>query len=291
MNRWKKMSIVICVSATLVAITLFIYLLSVICQTEEDSLIVQTKTLTENPPSLAAQGNKDESETSVGDGRIGNGKEDVAAVCEMMRAMDFTVEHPQMELTEEEDRAYREAFLRLLKSELPIKGGNEGEDCYQNLWWAGISYEELLEERDSEKVFYTYYYDDIDGDGKPEFGVNQQAVYFFDYELGEDACSISYCGQNIYFEGVLGVGKMWEHDVQHAWVERFRYIVLNCDGEWEEVLDLECGYDEPNYYEINGVDVGKENWEKLTAPFFEATEHEIPTKTLVEVFGELLDAN
>lgn len=35
---------------------------------------------------------------------------------------------------------------------------------------------------------------DIDGDGKLEFGVNQQAVYFFDYELGEDACSISYCG-------------------------------------------------------------------------------------------------
>ncbi|MDE6925322.1 MAG: hypothetical protein K2P59_08705 [Acetatifactor sp.] len=83
---------------------------------------------------------------------------------------------------------------------------------------------------------------------------------------------------------------MWDHDVQHAWGERFRYIVLNSDGEWETVLELERGYAEPNYYEINGVDVGKEKWEELTAPFYEATEHEIPTKTLTDVFGELLEA-
>ena len=72
---------------------------------------------------------------------MGDAENDVAAVCEMMRAMDFTVEQPHMELTEEEDRAYKEAFLRLLKNELPVKGWNEGEDYYQDLWWAGILYE------------------------------------------------------------------------------------------------------------------------------------------------------
>ncbi len=38
-----------------------------------------------------------------------------------------------MELTEEEDLAYKEAFLRLLKNELPIKG------------WYGEVFGELLE--------------------------------------------------------------------------------------------------------------------------------------------------
>lgn len=41
------------------------------------------------------------------------------------------------------------------------------------------------------------------------------------------------------------------------------------------------------YYDINGVTVEKEIWEELTAPFFEEIEHEIPEKTLTEVFGEL----
>lgn len=224
---------------------------------------------------------------------VEDAEESMTAVREMMHAMDFSVEQPHLELTEEEDRAYREAFLRLLKNELPIEGWNEGEDCYQNLWWAGIPYENLLEERDSVGFPYSYYYDDIDGDGKPEFGVNQQAVYFFDYELGEEACSVSYCGQSIYFEKLLGVGKIWEHDGLHAWVERNRYIVLNSDGEWETVLDLELCFseEETTYYGINGVDVGKENWEELTAPFYEAIEYEIPTKTLMEVFGELLEAD
>lgn len=226
---------------------------------------------------------------------VGDTEDDVAAMCELVRAMDFTVEKPHMELTEKEDLAYKEAFLRLLKNKLPIEGWYE--DCYQDLWRAGIPYENLLEERNSAGFPYSYYYDDIDGDGKPEFGVSQGAVYFFDYELGEEACSVSYCGQSIYFAKMLGVGKMLEYDNQHAWTERFQYIVLNSDGEWETVLDLQLYFAEDEeetiftkYYFINGVDVGKENWEELTAPFFKATECEIPKKTLTEVFGELLES-
>lgn len=100
-----------------------------------------------------------------------------------------------------------------------------------------------------------------------------------------------YGGQRIYFGGLLGIGKLWEHDAMHAWVERFRYVVLNGDGEWDEALALELCYAEEEdtiyakYYLINGVDVGKEKWEELTTLFFEAAEWEILKKTLTEVFG------
>lgn len=280
--RKRKIAGIACISGLLLMIALLMGIYAVIHQPETDFLIVQQ------------QEEQEESEDSVEKNEWGgDAEDDVTAVCEMVRAMDFTVEEPHMELTEEEDRAYREAFLKLLKNELPIEGWCEGEDCYQNLWWAGIPYEKLLEERDSADFPYSYYYDDIDGDGKPEFGVDQRAVYFFDYELGEEACSISYCGQSVYFEKLLGVGKIWEFDGQHAWVERDRYIVLNSDGEWETVLALELCFseEETTYYGINGVDVGKENWDELTAPFYEAIEHEIPTRTLTEVFGELLEAD
>ena len=280
--RKRKIAGIACISGLLLMIALLMGIYAVINQPETDFLIVQQ------------QEEQEESEDSVEKNEWGgDAEDDVTAVCEMVRAMDFTVEEPHMELTEEEDRAYREAFLKLLKNELPIEGWCEGEDCYQNLWWAGIPYEKLLEERDSADFPYSFYYDDIDGDGKPEFGVDQRAVYFFDYELGEEACSISYCGQSVYFEKLLGVGKIWEFDGQHAWVERDRYIVLNSDGEWETVLALELCFSEEGttYYGINGVDVGRENWKELTAPFYEAIEHEIPTRTLTEVFGELLKAD
>ena len=36
------------------------------------------------------------------------------------------------------------------------------------------------------------------------------------------------------------------------------------------------------------IDGGEENWNEITAPFFEMTKHEIPRKTFWDVFGELL---
>lgn len=273
MSKGKKAGIILCASGLMLAIVLFMH---------------QMK-----PDLLKANGEQKESETSVEKTEsAGDTEDDVAAVREMVRTIDFNVEQPHMELTEEEDLAYKEAFLRVLKNELRIEGSREG-DNFEDLW-KSWPYEELLEWRDSD--FPSYYYDDIDGDGKPEFGVNCGCVYFFHYEPGVEACSVSYGEQSCYFEGLLGVGKLLEHDVLHAWVERLRYIVLNSDGEWETVLDLELCYakDEEEtiytkYYDINGVTVEKEIWEELTAPFFEAIEHKIPKKTLTEVFGELLE--
>lgn len=283
----------LCISGLLLAKVLFMHFDPLPVQDEQ----TESETLMEKTEVSTAQEEQEGSESSAAENeQIEDAEDDVAAVCEMVRAIDFNVEQPHMELTEEEDRAYKEAFLRLLKNELPIKGGDEGDYYYEDLWWAGIPYEELLEKRDSKEFPYSYYYDDIDGDGKPEFGVSQKEVYFFDYELGEEACNISYWGESIYFKGLPGVGKMWEYDCFHAWVERFRYIVLNDAGKWETVLDFELCFAEDeeeriytSSYRINGVHVEKEIWEELTPPFYEAIEHEIPRKTLTEVFGELLE--
>ena len=134
--------IIFCIAGLLFVTALFIHFHAVIRQTETNLLAVPTEILVENMDLLAVQGEQEESEASMEEGEwMGDAENDVAAVCEMMRAMDFTVEQPQMGLTEEEDWAYKEAFLRLLKNELPVKGWNEGEDCYQDLWWAGIPYE------------------------------------------------------------------------------------------------------------------------------------------------------
>lgn len=286
MRKRRIAGIVLGTFGSLLVAVLFMQLYAIMHQAKEDTLPVRE--------------GQEESETAAENGWIENSEDAAPAVCETVRAMDFTAEQPHMELTEEEDLAYKKAFLSLLKNELPIEGGEgwcEDGDRYRDLWWSGVPYEELLKERDNTDFGQgcCYYYDDIDGDGKPEFGVRQGAVYFFDYELGEEACSVSYGGQRTYFEGLLGVGKIWEHDTQHAWVERFRYVVLNGEGEWEEVLQLELYYDEEEEtvytknFLINGVDVGEENWKELTAPFFEAAECEIPKKTLAEVFGELLE--
>ena len=87
--------------------SLLIYLYAVIRRAEEGALIVQPGTL------MIVQDDKDERGTSVGNVRVGSVEEedDVTAVCEMIQAMDFTVEQPHMELSEEEDRAYREAHV------------------------------------------------------------------------------------------------------------------------------------------------------------------------------------
>ena len=286
MNKKKAAGIVFCILGLLLIYSIIHhYFLTV--QEEQG----KSEPLMEKMDYSTVQEEQKESEAPVEKSeQVEDTEDDVAVVCAMMRAMDFTVEQPHMELTEKEDRAYKEAFLRLLKNELPIEGWEV--EYYKDLWKAGIPYGDLLEERDNVGYPYSYYYDDIDGDGKPEFGLEQGCAFFFDYELGEDACSISYDAESQYFKKLLGVGRIWEHDGTHAGVVRNRYIVLNSDGEWENAIELQYFTGgEQNYYVINHVDVGKEIWEELTAPFFEATEHEVPTKTLRELFGELLDAD
>ena len=220
----------------------------------------------------------------------------ISAVCQTVKSMNFTIKEPHLNITEEEDKLYKEAYLKVLKNEMPIFEWSE--QYYKDLWMAGIEFEDLHKRKNDNRFPYLCYYDDLDGDGKPELGINQGCLYLFKYELGESGVRVLYYQQSCYFGKLLGAGQIWYHDGLHAGVIRDRYVLLNEDNEWEEyALDLEQGVSTSGKYYLVGtslyqrIDVGEEKWNEITKPFFEATEHEIPKKTFEEVFGELLENN
>lgn len=110
----------------------------------------------------------------------------IATTCEVVRAMDFTVNEPHMNVTPEENQKYLEAYLKVLKNEMPVYNRIGKKIYYRDLWRAGIEFEDLLENNEEKEFPYLYYYDDLDGDGKPEFAVNQGCLYIFNYELEGD---------------------------------------------------------------------------------------------------------
>lgn len=229
-----------------------------------------------------------------------NQESQVAAICESVRAMDFTVNEAYMDVTPEENREYLKAYLKVLKNDMPIYDQIGKKMHYRDLWRAGFEFEDLLENKGEREFPYLYYYDDLDGDGKPEFAINQGCLYIFNYELGDDFCKIICYQQSCYFEKIIGAGQIWYHDGLHACSVRDRLIIF--DEENEEVLiNFEKGiadewpyYAENDYYmvgigEEEWFDVGKDNWDEITAPFFEMVEHNgLQEMTLEEVFGELL---
>ena len=220
---------------------------------------------------------------------------EIAAVCEKVKAMDFTANQLQMDIDSEENRLYLEVYLKILKNEMPIIDAIGEEVYYKDLWMSGIEFEELLENKDKREYPYLYYYDDLDGDGKPELAIEQGCMYVFDYQREKDEARILYNEQACYFKKIVGAGQIWYHDGLHASVIRNRLIVLNEDNEWELLLGIEQGTDPKSPYYIvftdNGkVNVDEENWNEITEPFFEMVENNgLPLKTFEEVFGELLE--
>ena len=153
----------------------------------------------------------------------------------------------------------------------------------QKVWKAGIEFEKLLEKKSERESLYLYYYDDLDGDGKPEFAVNQGGLYM------QESC---------YFKKIVGAGQVWYHDGLHANVIRDRLINISQGNEEEWIINLEEGIDERYPYYMVGigedeqVDVGKDNWDEITAPFFEMVEkHGLKEKTLEEVLGRCCNEN
>lgn len=216
-------------------------------------------------------------------------------VCAKVRSMDFAAIQLHMDITPEENLLYLEGYLRILKNEMPTYNQQGEELYYRDLWKADIEFQELLEARDQRKYPYLYYYDDLDGDGKPELGIEQGCIYILKYELGDDKFTILYSQQTCYFKKIVGVGQIWYHDGVHGNIIRDRLIVLNEENEWEEVLNLERGLIPDSLYYMVGTEdmdqakVSEEEWNELTMPFFEmAEDNEIPLQTLEEVFGELL---
>ena len=233
-----------------------------------------------------------------GDSEIQTEEEEIP-VCDMVRAMDFTAREPRLDITPEENRAYLEGYLKVLKNEIPAIGEVEVK-YYKDLWRAGIEFEQLLKEKDTREYPYLYFYDDLDGDGKPEFAINQGCMVLFKYEKERQECRILYQTESCYFESIVGTGQIWYRDVLHADIERDHYIGLGEDSSFQDILCLEKGInpkhpfykvgigDDPTYYE----DVSEEEWNELTKPFFEMVEnHAVQRKTLEEVFEDLLAEN
>lgn len=226
-------------------------------------------------------------------------EEEEIPVCDIVRAMDFTARKPQLDITPEENQVYLEGYLKVLKNEIPTIGKVEVK-YYKDLWRAGIEFEQLLKEKDTREYPYLYYYDDLDGDGKPEFAINQGCMVLFKYDKELEQCKILYSEQACYFESIVGAGQIWYRDVLHADIVRDNYIGLGEDGSFQDILWLEKGInpnhpyyevgigDDPTYYE----DVSEEEWNEITKPFFEMVENNaVPRKTLEEVFGDLLTEN
>ena len=220
------------------------------------------------------------------------------SICEIVRAMDFTVNEPNLKITPQENQVYLEGYLKMLKNEIPVIG-KAGEQYYKDLWKAGIEFEELLREKETRKYPYLYYYDDLDGDGKPELAIEQGCMFLFKYDEESDKCRILYQEQACYFKKIVGAGQIWYHDGLHGDVIRDSLITLTDDGTFQEVLSLEEGINPKYpYYEVkvlndalpDFVDISEENWNDITKPFFEMVENNgLPLKTLEEVFGELLE--
>lgn len=223
--------------------------------------------------------------------------EEEIPVCDMVRAMDFTAREPQLDITPEENQIYLKAYLKVLKNVIPITGLADGW-YYKDLWKAGIEFEELLKEKDTREYPWLYYYDDLDGDGKPEFAIEQGCMFLFKYDRELDECKILDSEEACYFKSFVGAGQIWRHDGLHADTVRDDLIGLGEDGSFQYLLRLDEGInpnhpyykigvdDDPTYYEV----VSEEEWNKITQPFFEMVEnHAVPQKTLEEVFGDLLE--
>lgn len=219
----------------------------------------------------------------------------IEKMCEKVRSMDFTVNESHMDVTPEENQMYLEAYLKILKNEMSVYDVSGEQEYYRDLWRTGIEFEDLIANKAYRDFPYLYYYDDLDGDGRPEFATNQGCLVIYNYELGEDFSRVLYSGESCYFKKIVGAGQIWEHDGQHAGVIRDYLVLFGEENHGENIMTLQEGLEEPPFYEISvegydAVDVGKENWDELTAPFFDMVEnHEIPKLTLEEVFGDLLE--
>ena len=211
----------------------------------------------------------------------------IATVCQAVKSLDFEPRMPQLRLTEEEEELYKEAYLKILKNEMYTSHSGE-KQYHRDLFPIGGEFEDSLYWN------RTFYYDDLDGDGKPELGERGNYMYIFKWEPGWNEFRITFCVSRMYVKKVLGEGMIWYHDGLHADKIRNRLYVPDETGEWDTALDLEEGLGSCHYYciDINGSgwgDVGKENWDEVTAPFFSAMETEgIQEKTMDEIFGELL---
>lgn len=262
-------------------------------------------------------------DTAVADRLVVNGEEmkegtqvqAIELLRETIQDFDFGETQPNINLTEEEERAYLEGYMKILRSEIPIlEYWNDEEVYYKELYMAGIPYWEYLEAKDKTEYPYGLYYYDWDGDDGPELGIYTGWLYIIKYQPGDAAGRIllewgTDGNREIdYFGGFVGSG-IWFHQTYGNRIED-AYMTLTAEGEWETWLEFEQGLDPIHPYctitvpelsveagkyiwrrawsERCNVKVGEETWKELTQDFYAATENLLQPKSLEELFGDIL---
>ena len=60
--------------------------------------------------------------------------------------MDITIKFPNINIAQEEEKIYLEGYLSILKNEIPVITSEGETRYYEDLWKAGIEFDELLKE-------------------------------------------------------------------------------------------------------------------------------------------------
>lgn len=207
-------------------------------------------------------------------------------ICMKVQALDFTLQQPQLNIADDINTIYINAYLKILRSEIPTTNFEGNKEFFQELYGVGTKFDEIDER-------YLFCYNDLDGDGLPELGIKSTGyTYILKYEPDISEFNVIFSGPTMYYT-ILGVRQIGYHDGLHAGVIRDRFLILNENDDWEIVLDLERGTESPPFYQIgtdefNKIDVSEEIWNEITRPFFKAMEQPFQFENLHEVFGELL---
>lgn len=219
-----------------------------------------------------------------------------------MEGIDFQKERPDMNLSPEEEKAYLQGYLKILRSELPlVSKWSEQQEYYKDLYAAGTPYRERLESKNESAFPYGIYYDDLDGDGRPELALLEGVcLYVIKYEPGDEQGRIVWdrgdATENAasLFMGFMETGVWFRYENGQKNMTDC-YDGPDASGEWTRQLWLERGMRaDGQYYEITvrgqeTVPVNGEIWTELTESFYSATGNLLQSKSLAEVFGEELD--
>lgn len=209
--------------------------------------------------------------------------DNIEQVCNKINDIDFSIKDPVLNLTPEADAVYRSNYLKALKNEVPIIDYDNNETYFKDLYKIGTDYTQLT-------TTYSYYYTDLDNDEAPELGIRSNGyTYILKYDMECDVIFVQYRGATMYIT-ILGNGQLWHHDGLHAGLIRDEYIVYE-DGEWKTLVKFEQGVHTPEFYSVSidehtNIDIGKDNWENVTLPFFTAVKSPIASQSFVEVFCE-----
>lgn len=177
------------------------------------------------------------------------------------------------------DSFYKELLLRLVNDEILIKDrlSVNSEPYY-------LSAEEKVHEHHySNKIeTYEYFILDINNDGIKEIGYE---TCYFSYDTNDDMLVRLYDTGNMFF---YGKGRV-EHRYNSAGKATYRYMII--DRLYQPVITVEFSstfnqFEDTTKYDINGIEVDKNQWDNLRDSYLQWTEDLPEPITYSELIGK-----